>query len=148
MNKIKKIVLVIFSFSFFLFSLILFFNSKIKKDSSYQFSSGKDVIMFKYKFDANHLIGMIVGLLLLGYAIYNLYNEYKNQKNNPIVLPIVLAVLFGLLASYSGSIFFENIIENDAKFKDMQLYFYGFIVFIIISAYFIIDFISKKKENN
>ena len=73
MNKIKKIVLVIFSFSFFLFSLILFFNSKIKKDSSYQFSSGKDVIMFKYKFDANHLIGMIVGLLLLGYAIIFLW---------------------------------------------------------------------------
>ena len=148
-NRIKNILFLVFAILLFSFALVLFCASKTDDAGfDYEYSNGRYVYVSGYKFDSNHLIGMVSGLLLIGYAIYILFKDIKNEKVNQLVKPIVFGVIFVIFSFYSGSVFFEKMIEDDAKFKDVQSSLYSFIAFGVLTAYYIFDYFCKKKENN
>ncbi|MCR5349536.1 MAG: hypothetical protein K6E20_00945, partial [Acholeplasmatales bacterium] len=141
MNKrsIKNIILIVASFLFFLVSFILFCDSKTKKDSSYVAADGKDLYMFKYKFDSNHLMGMIFGIILLVYAIYVFVTEYKNKEVNVYTKPIAFGLISLIALGYNFNNFIDAMVNDDAKFKDVQSSFYGALVFLAFVVYFVFN---------
>lgn len=148
MNKriLKNILLTAFSVFFFIFSLALFIDSREKKDKSYATKSGKDLFMFKYVFNTDHMIGIIVGAILIGFSIYLLYTAYKNKNENPIVKPAVFGVISFIGFAYNLNCFISPLVTNESKFKDVRFSFYGSIVFAFISAYFVVDYLIKSKN--
>ena len=149
MNKkyTKPILLLSCGALFFIFAIVLFACSATKKDSSYEFSNGHFVYMFKLKFDTNYLIGMILGAMLLCYAIYVLVSVHKNKVCNKNIANLLLCIATLILCTYFGKIFFEGIIEDKLPYKTVHSYLYSFIIFGILCAYFAINYFESKKKN-
>ena len=148
MNKkyVKPILLTICGALFVIFSIILFASSAVKKDSSYETANGDYLYMFKYKFNPNYLIGMILGFMMLGYAIYVIYSIKKNKAYSKNISNLLLSISFLILCAYCGKQFFEKTIEDKIPFKDTQVFLYSFIILGIICAYFVIKYLFNKKE--
>lgn len=146
-NKyIKPILITICGSLFVLFSIILFASSAVKKDSSYETANGDYLYMFKYKFNPNYLIGLILGLMMLGYAIYVIISMKKNIKYNKNISNLLLSVSFLILCTYCGKQFFEKTIEDKIPYKNAQVYLYSFIILGIICAYFVFEYFTNKKQ--
>lgn len=148
-NKyVKPILMTVCGSLFVLFSIILFASSAAKKDSSYETANGSYLYMFKYKFNPNYLIGMILGLIMLGYAIYILISLKKNISYNKNVSNLLLSISFLILCTYCGKQFFEQTIEDKLPYKNTQVYLYSFIILGIICAYYIFEYFASKKKSS
>ena len=146
-NKyVKPILLTVCGSLFVLFSIVLFASSAVKKDSSYETANGDFLYIFKYKFNPNYLIGMILGFMMLGYAIYILASIKKNISYNKNISNLLLSVSFLILCTYCGKQFFEKTIEDKLPYKDTQVFLYSFLILGVICAYFIIEYLTNKKQ--
>lgn len=171
MNKLKlakHILLICFSASIFIFSLVLFILSK--SDSgvyNWTLSNGKEFYERDIEFDKNAVIGMLIGISFIIYSIYTLLQEKKNLSNEKGYL-VMINVVPLLVSFYSLSVFFKALVKAIVKankavkagtgitfaekfseefvYQSYQLYLYIGIITLIFFAYGVLSAIEYKNK--
>ncbi len=109
---------------------------------SYSFYSdeyGTDI-----SFDSDSIALFLCSISILIYGIYSVYAWKKNlSSENPYYL--CFGVVACLITFYPLGRFFRAL-AKDSKFVDCQDYLYVSILGIILLAYLVFSYLSKKKE--
>lgn len=144
-NLIKNILLVVTMGLVLLFAIILYATSF----SFYSDEYGTDI-----SFSKDYLVCVIVGLILLFYSIVNLIN-YRKNKYNKSLLPVVSGVSTLILTFYSLGAFLKPLFKGISKgsdlgaiFKENQTYLYFGIVGLFVLAIIIISNLDLFKKKN
>lgn len=154
MNKLKlakHILLICFSASIFIFSLVLFILSK--SDSgvyNWTLSNGKEFYERDIEFDKNAVIGMLIGISFIIYSIYTLLQAKKNLSNEKGYL-VMINIVPMLVGFYSLSVFFKELVKSGVKhyefsYAGYQLYLYIGIIALLFLAYGILNAIEYKNK--
>lgn len=122
------------------FSLAISLYYYIVSFSFYSDEYGTDI-----SFNSDYVILLLVLSLSLGYLIYLLINDLKNNKIK--FNYIIPSTQMGILSFYSLGVFFKQMNKNK-PFMDYQIYLFFGIVTLILMAYFIVRYFLKSQNEN
>lgn len=122
------------------FSLAISLYYYIVSFSFYSDEYGTDI-----SFNSDYVILLLVLSLSLGYLIYLLINDLKNNKIK--FNYIIPSTQMGILSFYSLGVFFKQMNKNK-PFVDYQIYLFFGIVTLILMAYFIVRYFFKSQNEN
>lgn len=135
-NLLSKILFLVASGLFLIFSIILF---------AFSFESYDDGWGIDFSFNTDYSLLMFLGIALTAYTAYNLFAFIKNKdiKDLPYY---VFGTLAFVGAGYNLGVFFKAM-SKGKEYQGYQLYLYFGLVCLVLIAAIVFKYLSKKNNN-
>lgn len=151
LNLLKHILFLSFSGLMFIFSFVVYIQSRFVESSNWERSDGSQIYQTEISFNMDAVIGIVVFAALIVYGVYALLQDRKGKDSTFVGLSTG-AVVSAIVSIYYLQVFFKALVKASVKneafaYMTYQGYLFLGLGVLVFFAYSLVKVIVYLKEN-